>query len=50
MDKINNENDSVLMNLRIDEELKTKLRLKTIKEKTTMTDVILNFIKKYVEE
>lgn len=50
MDKINNENDSVLMNLRIDEELRKKFKIKTLENDTTMTEAIVDFIKKYVNK
>lgn len=34
----------------ISEDLKIKFQIKTIKEKSTMTDVLIDFIKKYIEE
>lgn len=34
----------------IEENLKADFQIKTIKEKTNMTDVLVEFIKKYVKE
>ena len=34
----------------IEEELKAAFQIKTIKEKTNMTDVLVEFIKSYVKE
>lgn len=48
MDKINNENDSVLMNLRINEELKKQFKIKTLENNTTMTETLIDFITEYI--
>lgn len=34
----------------LEEDLKIAFQIKTIKEKTNMTDVLVNFIKQYVKE
>lgn len=48
MDKINNDNDSVLMNLRINEELKKQFKIKTLENNTTMTEALIDFITEYI--
>ena len=39
-----------IMNIRIDENLKQKFRIKTIQEKTTMSEVITNYIENYLKD
>lgn len=39
-----------LMNIRIQDSLKEKFKIKTIQEKTTMSEVITEAIKKYLEK
>ena len=38
------------MNLRIEENLKNQFKIATIKNNTTMTDAIMNFIREYIQE
>ena len=42
--------EKIMCNYRIDPKLREKFRIKTIKNQTTMTDVIVKAIEKYVEE
>ena len=39
----------VLMNVRIEDDLREAFRIKTIKEKTSMSEVITEAIKKYLK-
>ena len=43
------EKAKMIMNIRIDEDLKERFRIKTIKEKTTMSDVITRAIERYLD-
>lgn len=40
----------ILMNIRIDKDLRNEFRIKTIRENTTMSEVLMNFIRKYLEQ
>ena len=40
----------ILMNIRIDKNLRNEFRIKTIRENTTMSEVLMDFIKKYLEQ
>lgn len=40
----------ILMNVRIDEELRDEFRIKTIRDKTTMSQEITKFIEAYLEK
>lgn len=42
-------NELVIFNCKIDPELREKFKIKTIINKTTMAEVVLDAIKKYVE-
>ena len=42
-------NNKVLMNARIDANLREEFRIKTIREKTTMAEVVEELIRGYVE-
>ena len=42
-------NNKVLMNARIDANLREEFRIKTIREKTTMAEVVEELIREYVE-
>lgn len=39
----------ILMNIRIEDSLREQFRIKTIQEKTTMSEVITDAIKKYLK-
>ena len=49
MEEESEKKEKILMNIRIEDELKEAFRIKTIKEKTTMSDVITGFIKEYLK-
>lgn len=49
MEEENKEN-IVIFNCKIDATLRENFRIKTIKEQTTMADVVIDAIKKYVED
>lgn len=38
----------VIFNVKIDEDLRDKFKIKTIQDKRTMTDVVISAIKEYV--
>lgn len=40
----------IIFNLKMDEELRDKFKIKTIQNKTTMTDVVISAIKEYLKE
>lgn len=40
----------VIFNCKIDSALREKFKIKTIKEQTTMAEVVIDAIEKYVEE
>lgn len=40
--------DTVLLNINIEPKLREKFKIKTIKDNTTMTDVVIDAIKEYV--
>ena len=42
--------ESVIFNCKIDPILRDNFKIKTIKEQTTMAEVVISAIKKYVEE
>ena len=41
---------TVLLNINIDKELRDELKITCIKNNTTITDVVTEFIKQYVNE
>lgn len=49
MEEESEKKEKILMNIRIEDELREAFRIKTIKEKTTMSDVITGFIKEYLK-
>lgn len=42
--------EKVIFNFKIDPQLRDKFKIKTIEKQTTMTDVVINAIEKYVKE
>ena len=48
-EKMSESNKKVLMNARIDANLREEFRIKTIREKTTMAEVVEDLIRGYVE-
>lgn len=45
-----NEEENGIMNIRIDNELRKKFKMKTINENTTMSEVLINYIKEYLKK
>ena len=43
-------NNLVIFNFKIEEELRDKFKIKTIQDKTTMTEVVMSAIKEYIKE
>ena len=50
MEEENKDNNIVIFNCKIDYELREKFKIKTIKNQTTMANVVIDAIKKYVGE
>ena len=50
MEDNNEKEDLVIFNCKIQPELREKFKIKTIQEKTTMAEVVINAIKEYVED
>ena len=50
MDEETKDNNFVIFNCKIDPVLRDSFKIKTIKEQTTMADVVIDAIKKYVGE
>ena len=50
MDEENKDTNLVIFNCKIDSTLRDNFKIKTIKEQTTMADVVIEAIKKYVGE
>lgn len=50
MEEENRESNIVIFNCKIDSTLRDNFKIKTIKEQTTMADVVIDAIKKYVGE
>lgn len=44
------EKEIVIFNCKIDRELRDKFKIKTIEEQTTMADIVIDAVKKYVKE
>lgn len=44
-----NRENLVIFNIKIDENLRDSFKIKTIQDKRTMTDVVIEAIKKYVK-
>ena len=49
MEETNKDSNTVIFNCKIDPTLRENFKIKTIKEQTTMADVVIEAIKKYVE-
>lgn len=47
---IESTSEKVLMNVRIDPMLREEFRIKTIKEKTSMSEMMTEFIKEYLKK
>jgi len=50
MERENKETNMVIFNCKIDPILRDNFKIKTIRKQTTMADVVIDAIKKYVEE
>lgn len=50
MEEESKDNNIVIFNCKIDSTLRDNFKIKTIKEQTTMADVVIDAIKKYVGE
>lgn len=50
MQNNSNENNKVGLHIMVDADLRDNFKIKTIKEQTTMADVISTAIKKYLDE
>jgi len=48
--KAEKEKEIVIFNCKIDRELRDKFKIKTIEEQTTMADIVIDAVKKYVKE
>lgn len=46
----NNETNRTIMNIRIDRDLKKEFRIKTIEEGTTMSEIIMSYIREYLKK
>lgn len=45
-----NEENLVIFNCKIEPDLREKFKIKTIQDKTTMAEVVINAIKEYIKE